>query len=284
MRRFITLLAIGVIVVVPAQAAAGGPDFPIATETAYIKGWFTTDLGAMLKPQGIKLLGDTLRCKYIGRQRWICFARYTVERHGEFAKYAVRINVTGNSWKQAGQPRIVYNWSTRKPPPPDDAEQCLLGAAHQAHLGRPAVANMPGEQVVVLYVDRRDNYVRYCVFARQKLSSATAEQLSGIPAPPNPNGIAYQHPVCIQEGRSASSDTFGRIGANVIAATFEFAHGRPVTGSVLRGFYEASWQSRAYPHTIILKTKSGRKINVRVRRSLTKGPCLNLTGLANLGN
>lgn len=224
-----------------------------------------------------------MRCKYLGKQRWICFARYTVERHGEFAKYAVRISDQPNGWKTVGPPRVVYNWSRSKPPAPDDAEQCLLGAAHQAHLGPPAVANMPGGQVVVLYVDRRNNYVRHCVFERHTLSSATGEQLSGIPAPRNPDGIAYQHPVCIQDGRHASSDTFGRIGADVIAATFEFADRTPVPGGVLRGFYEASWQSRAYPDRITLTTKSGRTVNVKVARSLAQGPCLNLTGLANIG-
>jgi hypothetical protein len=283
MRRFIALLAIGTGLAIPAQAAAGGPDFPVATETAFIKGSFTIQLRAALKRDGVKFISDTMRCKYLGKQRWICFPRYTVERHGEFAKYAVRISVTPNTWRTDGRPRVVYNWSRSRPPAPDDAERCLLGAAHQAHLGAPAVANMPGGQVEVLFVDRRDDYVRYCVFERHTLSSATGERVSGLPAPRNANGIAYQLPFCTREGRHASSSTFGRVGANVTTAIFEFAHGKPVSGGVLRGFYEALWQSRAYPDRITLTTKSGSVVNVKVPRSLAKGPCLNFTGLVNLG-
>ena len=207
---------------IPAQAAAGGPDFPTPTETAFIKAAFTTQLRANVKREGAKFVADTMGCKYIGKQSWTCFATYTVELHGRFAVFAVRIRDTPHYWKVVGRIRVVRNWSRSRPPGPDDAERCMQGAAHKADLGSPATTNVPGGQVEILFIDRRDSYVRYCVFRGHTLSAATGEPLSDVPAPRDPNGIAYQDRSCVQDGRHSSSDTFGRVGTNVTAATFTF--------------------------------------------------------------
>lgn len=158
-----------------------------------------------------------------------------------------------------------------------------MGATYQVHLGAPAVDAIPGGQVVVVYIDRRDNYVRACVFERNKLSSATDDRMSELPVPRDPTAIAYQHPGCFQDGRHTSSDTFGRVGSDVTAVTFEFAHGKPVQGGVLRGFYAASWPSHSYPDRITLTTKSGGMATVNVPHSLSTGRCFNVTGLADIG-
>jgi hypothetical protein len=170
-------------------------------------------------------------------------------------------------------------FSRTKPPAPVDVDQCIQAAAHQADLGAPIIASAPGGQLEVLFIDRRNNYVDYCIFKGHTLESSTGEGISGLRAPRDPDEIAYQPTFCTRDGHSASSSTFGRVGADVTAATFKFAHRRPVQGLVLDGFYEASWSSSADPDEITLTTKSGSTLNVTVPRPSSSDKCLNFTGL-----
>jgi hypothetical protein len=278
MKRFIVVLAIGVGLAIPAQAAAGGPDFSTSSETTFIKASFTTQLRAALTKEGAKFIADTMRCQYRGKQRWTCFATYWVELHGKYAEAAARIDDTPHYWKVVGR-SWIKSWSSSSPPAPYDVDQCLQGSAHQADLGSPAISNAPGGAVEVLFVDRPNRYVRYCTFKGHTLSAATGEPLSDVPVPRDPNGIAYQARTCVQYGRHTSSDTFGRVGDNVIDATFKFAHGQAIRSGVLRGFYEAAWPSRASPDSVTLTTKSGSTVDVQLPRPPAADKCLNFTGL-----
>ena len=274
LKRFIAVLAIGVGLAIPAQATAGGPDFPTSSETTFIKAVFTTQIRAALAKEGAKFIADTMRCQYRGRQRFTCFATYWVELHGKYAEAAARTHywkVVGRSW--------IKDWSSSSPPDPYDVDQCLQGSAHQANLGSPAIAEGPGAQVEVLFVDRLNRYVRYCTFKGDTLSVATGEPLSDVPVPHDPNGIAYQDRTCVQYGRHVSSDTFGRVGNNVIGATFKFAHGKAIRSGVLRGFYEAAWSSGASPDSVTLTTRSGSTVDVQLPQPPATDKCLNFTGL-----
>jgi hypothetical protein len=276
------VLASGVGLAIPERSAAA-PNFPTSAETTFVKSWFTPELRAALKREGAKLIADTMWCKYIGRQRWNCSATYWVQWHDEFAEYGLRVRDDPKESKAVGRPRVLKPLSRTKPVAPVDVDQCVQGSPHQPDLRAPIVANVPGGLVEVLFIDRRDSYVRDCVFSGHTLRSATGESLSALPAPGDPTAIAYEAPLCIQDGRHKSSVTFGRVGANVTAATFEFAHGKPVEGGVISGFYEAAWSSGANPDQIILTTTTGATVNVQVPTSESSGTCLNVTGLAKLG-
>jgi hypothetical protein len=275
------VLAIGVGLAIPGQSAAAPGS--ASAETTFINASFTSQLRASLKHEHVKFIADTMWCKYTGKQRWTCFATYWAEWHDEFAEYALTIRDTPNEWEVVGRTRFIKRPSRTKPPAPVDVDQCAQGSAHQADLGTPVVANVPGGLVEVLFIDRRDRYVRDCVFSGHTLESATGESLSDLAAPREPDGIAYVAATCVQDGRHTSSGTFGRVGAGVTAATFEFAHGKPVQGAVLSGFYEAGWPSGANPDEIVLTTTSGATVNVQVPNSESSSSCLNVTGLIRLG-
>lgn len=139
-------------------------------------------------------------------------------------------------------------------------------------LGAPAIISAKGSDVEVLFVDRRQNYVRDCVFAPDGFDLIAGEALSSFPAVHDPNGIDNDADVDLTadcghasgEPKTAFGEEFGRVGTNVTAVWFEFAHEAPLQGTVRHGFYEAWWNWREYPDRVTFRTLSGNVFNRKI--------------------
>jgi hypothetical protein len=156
------------------------------------------------------------------------------------------------------------------------AKRCEWAAAHKAHLGAPLITDRRGSTVAVLFVDHRDNYERFCLYAPHNgvgTSSDIASPDSLNPAP-GPSGIQHSSEggSCDPTTRQAVGEMFGRVGANVTEATFTFPNGKSIPATVKNGFYVVwwAWDTVTHPNQIILKTKTGTTSEIQMDAGLTR--------------
>ena len=144
--------------------------------------------------------------------------------------------------------------------------RCQRGAKHKASLGSPIATDGRGSDAEALFIDLRDNYVRDCVYAPHGMDSITSGPLTAY-AKPGPSAIGYNNQGLLCGRRSTGGsigEAFGRVGTNVTAATFHFAHAASVPGTLWHGFYEVWWTWAEYPDEVTLTTKSGSKASFDV--------------------
>ena len=160
-----------------------------------------------------------------------------------------------------------------------DTATCKQEAKQEGDFGTP-IRSATRTGVAVLIIDQRHNHVVDCVFLSPKYWTSSGGFLTSFEVP-RPNSIAYDGSACRKTNATPPfTNTFGRMGADITGATFEFAHRKAVQGIVLRGFYSAWWYSPDYPNRIVLTTRSRRTVNVRVPPSLSRsGPCPDLGSL-----
>ena len=103
MRRFITALATGVTLALPAQASA----ITTGQMTAFIKRGFTNQVRARLQLAGYIFLGDSVKCIYVGQHTWNCYAKYSASKSGYTFQYGVYIVATPNGWKTTGNATLL---------------------------------------------------------------------------------------------------------------------------------------------------------------------------------
>ncbi len=138
-------------------------------------------------------------------------------------------------------------------------------------LGAPVIMAARGSDMEVLFIDRRANYMRDCIFSRHQEDLIVANPLSSYPAV-GPNGIddddnndLTANCAELEPGvDSARGEEFGRVGTNVTGVTFRNPHGAPIRGTVWHGFYEVWWTTREYPVEVTLTMKSGKILKVNI--------------------
>jgi hypothetical protein len=106
MRRFIALLATGLALALPAQAAA----LTLMQVTAIVKKGFTKQVRAKANLAGLKLVAVTVKCSSIGGGDWTCFATYTIKESGAYAKYGEYISVTPTGWHSQSGGTLLKEW------------------------------------------------------------------------------------------------------------------------------------------------------------------------------
>jgi hypothetical protein len=155
------------------------------------------------------------------------------------------------------------------------ATRCEWAAAHKAHLGAPLITDARGSVVAVLFVDHRDNYERFCLYAPNN-SVGTSRDITSpdsLDPAPRPNGIQHRREggSCDSTTRQAVGEMFGRVGTNVTGVTFTFPNGTAIPASVKGGFYVVWWagDSVTRPNSVILKTKTGTTSEIRMDPGLT---------------
>jgi hypothetical protein len=176
--------------------------------------------------------------------------------------------------KQSGQPltrRSAVASCERSQQKSDTGVSVTFGdkKARLEELGAPAIVDARGSDVEVLFIDRRDNYMRDCMYAADGWTLIVPGPLSSYPAVQYPNGIDDDYSTdltadCVHPAQGADevfSEEFGRVGADISAVTFEFAHAAPVHATIRHGFYEAWWNWLGDPNAVTLKTLSGNVIS-----------------------
>jgi hypothetical protein len=144
------------------------------------------------------------------------------------------------------------------------AKRCEWAAAHKAHLGAPLITDARGPYVGVLFVDRRDNYARFCVYGPNSGVQGSGQITSPDQPAPGPSGI--EHDIaggsCDPASGRAVWAMHGQVGRNVASATFSFANRAPAHAAIKDGFYLAWWPWMGWPDRITLRTKSGTLIQI----------------------
>jgi hypothetical protein len=165
--------------------------------------------------------------------------------------------------------------SAARPQTASVAKRCEWAAAHKAHLGAPLITDARGSTAAVLFVDHRDNYERFCLYAPHNGVGTSSEITSpdSLNPAPGPNGIQHNREggSCDPTTRQAVGEMFGRVGTNVTGATFTFPNGKSVPASVKSGFYVVwwAWDTVTHPNWIILKTKTGTTTEIQMHAGLT---------------
>lgn len=151
----------------------------------------------------------------------------------------------------------------------DAAKRCEWAAAHKAHLGTPLIADERGSTVAVLFVDQRDNYERFCLYAPDNGVGTSGQIRSPGTMKPatGPNGIQHERAggSCDPTTGRSVGEMFGRVGADVTKATFRFS-GKPSVQAVIKdGFYVVWWSGPDWPDGIALTTKSGTTSSIQMQ-------------------
>ena len=168
--------------------------------------------------------------------------------------------------------------SAARPGAKSAANRCEWAAAHKAHLGAPLITDARGPGVAILFVDQRDNYLRFCLYTPDGGVGSSGQIRSPVGSPnpaPGPNGIQHNHwgGSCDSATGKAVGEMFGRAGANVTGATFTFSRGAPEDAVVKHGFFVVWWQSLQRPKKIALTLKSGTTTEIHMQSRLPQRSC-----------
>jgi hypothetical protein len=149
------------------------------------------------------------------------------------------------------------------------ATRCEYFAVHKSHLGEPLITDARGPYVAVLFVDRRDNYERSCIYGPNLGLQGGGWIKSPIPleAPPSANSIQHfrESGSCNPATGRAVEEMHGQAGSHVVGATFYFPNRAAVQATIRRGFYMVWWPWPLSPTHIIIRTKSGETNNILMR-------------------